>query len=519
MNSATASFKRRIILLLALALAAMTLLAVGGGYKITHQLLEGRRAELVAAVDSAHSLVAAYAAKAKSGAMTEAQAKSAAIDALRNSRYGSNDYFYIWTVDSVNVLLPTKPEWEGKDMHGKVLDGRGNDIIAAMSAAVRASSHGAAFVDTQFPHPGETVPVDKLQYVKLVPEWNWMVGSGLYQDGVQAQMRSLILELVALVLALLVAIGGVGMWIVKSVLRQLGGEPTVAAAIVSDVAQGNLTTVIPAAPTGSLMADLAQMVAALRSTVQQVHETTGTVNHAASEIAAGNLDLSNRTEKAASSLVRTASAMEQLTAAVKQTADAARTANQLAVSATSVAQRGGDVVSEVVRTMESINASSAKMADIIGVIDGIAFQTNILALNAAVEAARAGEQGRGFAVVASEVRTLAQRSSAASKEIRSLIGASIDKVASGTQLVSTAGTTMGEIVDSVRRVTDIVEEISVAASEQSQGLQSMNSAVTEIDNLTQQNAALVEQSAAAAASLRDQAERLTTAVSVFRVNS
>ena len=253
--------------------------------------------------------------------------------------------------------------------------------------------------------------------------------------------------------------------------------------------------------------------------LHDVRQASDAIATASREIASGNGDLSQRTETTAAHLQRTASTMEQITETVRHSAANAAQASQLAQAASAVAQQGGGVVENVVATMRDIHQASQKMADIIGVIDGIAFQTNILALNAAVEAARAGEQGRGFAVVASEVRTLAQRSSAASKEIRSLIGASIDKVASGTQLVSTAGTTMGEIVDSVRRVTDIVEEISVAASEQSQGLQSMNSAVTEIDNLTQQNAALVEQSAAAAASLRDQAERLTTAVSVFRVNS
>jgi len=518
MNPSKASFKHRIILLVLLALGAITLLAIGAGFQIAEKVIDGRKAELVAAVDSAHSIVANYAAKAKSGAMTESQAKTTAIEALRTSRYGHNDYFYIWSTDSASVLHPMKPEWEGKDMRGKVLDGSGNDIVAEMAAGLRTSPNGAALVNAQFPHPGQTVPVDKLQYVKLVPEWNWFVGSGLYMDDLHAQLRTLMLQAAAFVLAILVALGAVGAWIVRTVLQQLGGEPALAAEIVSDVAVGKLNIDIPPAPKGSLMADLAEMVQALRTTVTEVRQSTDTVNHAASEIAAGNLDLSNRTEQAASNLIRTASAMEQLTATVKQTADAARTANQLAVSATSVAERGGSMVSQVVRTMEAINASSTKMSDIIGVIDSIAFQTNILALNAAVEAARAGEQGRGFAVVASEVRTLAQRSSSAAKEIRSLISASIDNVSSGTELVSTAGATMTEIVASVRRVTDIVEEISVAAAEQSQGLESVHTTVSELDRATQQNAALVEESAAAAASLRDQSERLIAAVSVFHVN-
>jgi len=519
MNPSRASFKHRIVLLVFLALGAITMLAIGAGVEIANKVVQGRKSELVAAVDSAQSIVAGYAAKAKAGQLPLAQAQAQAIEALRIARYGNNDYFHVWTMDGKSVMHPFKPEWEGQDMRGKVVDANGQDLVAALTGGLRGSTSGAAFVRTQFPRPGKTEAVDKEQYVKLVPEWNWMVGSGVYLDDVHALVRNTIIQGVAIVLIVLIALGSVGWWIARTVLRQLGGEPALAAEIVSDVAIGKLNIDIPPAPKGSLMADLAEMVEALRKTVSEVRQSTDTVNHAASEIAAGNLDLSNRTEQAASNLIRTASAMEQLSATVKQTADAARTANQLAVSAASVAERGGNMVSEVVRTMETINASSTKMADIIGVIDSIAFQTNILALNAAVEAARAGEQGRGFAVVASEVRTLAQRSSSAAKEIRSLIGTSIEKVSSGTELVSTAGETMNEIVASVRRVTDIVEEISVAAAEQSQGLQSVHSTVNELDRVTQQNAALVEESAAAAASLRDQSERLTAAVSVFQVKA
>jgi methyl-accepting chemotaxis protein len=240
---------------------------------------------------------------------------------------------------------------------------------------------------------------------------------------------------------------------------------------------------------------------------------------ASTEVAVGNADLSGRTEQAASNLQQTASSMEQLTGTVKHTADSARTANQLAGSAAEVARRGGEVVSQVVATMEDINQASRKIADIIGTIDGIAFQTNILALNAAVEAARAGEQGRGFAVVAGEVRNLAQRSAEAAKEIKSLIGSSVDKVDAGTRLVGDAGTTMGEIMASVQRVSDTIGEISAAASEQSEGIGQVNTAVTQLDQMTQQNAALVEQSAAAAESLKSQASKLNGLVSVFKVDA
>ena len=268
-----------------------------------------------------------------------------------------------------------------------------------------------------------------------------------------------------------------------------------------------------------LAAELKNEMQRVSQAMQLVHSTATGVQHASTEIAGGNQDLSRRTEQTASQLQQAASAMAQLTGTVQQSADSAAQANQLAASATEVAQRGGQVVSQVVHTMQEINTSSKRIADIIAVIDGIAFQTNILALNAAVEAARAGEQGRGFAVVASEVRSLAQRSAAAAREIKSLIGASVDSVEAGSKLVADAGATMGEIVASVQRVTDIIGEISSAAHEQNQGIRQINGAVGELEQMTQQNAALVEQSAAAAESLLQQAARLNEVVGGFRVKA
>jgi len=268
---------------------------------------------------------------------------------------------------------------------------------------------------------------------------------------------------------------------------------------------------------GSLIQDTEGMRLRLAATIGTVRNSIDSIGTASSEIATGNLDLSQRTEQTASNLQNAASSMAELTGTVRQTADSARTANQLVQSAASAATRGGDVVGQVVTTMDDINTASKKIADIIGTIDGIAFQTNILALNAAVEAARAGEQGRGFAVVASEVRSLAGRSAEAAKEIKALIGNSVARVENGTRLVQTAGTTMGEIVASVQRVQDIIGEIASAATEQSEGIASVNTSVVQLDQMTQQNAALVEESAAAAESLKEQAQRLVEAVAVFRV--
>ena len=321
-------------------------------------------------------------------------------------------------------------------------------------------------------------------------------------------------NLVSLVLAIVF-----GWLVTRSITRQLGAEPGEAAELAQSVASGDLSVAIQLQPgdTQSMMAQLKSMQESLGKVVSHVREGSENVATASAQIAQGNNDLSSRTEEQASALEQTAASMEQLSATVKQNSDTARQANQLAVSASAVAIKGGEVVAQVVDTMKSINDSSKRIADIIGVIDGIAFQTNILALNAAVEAARAGEQGRGFAVVASEVRSLAGRSAEAAKEIKSLIGASVERVEQGTQLVDQAGVTMSEVVGSIKRVTDLMGEISAASNEQSAGVSQVGEAITQMDQVTQQNAALVEEMAAAAASLSTQAGELVQSVSVFKL--
>ena len=315
-----------------------------------------------------------------------------------------------------------------------------------------------------------------------------------------------------------VALGVIGALVItRSITVPLMGAVDVA----KKVAGGELTSHVDVEgsdETSELLHALKDMNESLVSTVTEVRAGTETITVASQQIAAGNADLSSRTESQASSLEQTASSMEELTSTVKQNADNARQANQLAVSASSVAEKGGMVVSQVVDTMGSIKESSRKIVDIIGVIDGIAFQTNILALNAAVEAARAGEQGRGFAVVASEVRNLAQRSAGAAKEIKALIGDSVDKVDAGGKLVDEAGQTMGLIVTSIRQVADIMGEITAATQEQSNGIEEVNTAITQMDEMTQQNAALVEQAAAAAESMQEQAQKLAAAVSIFKLD-
>ncbi|WP_377702444.1 methyl-accepting chemotaxis protein [Pseudoduganella sp. UC29_71] len=325
-----------------------------------------------------------------------------------------------------------------------------------------------------------------------------------------------------LLLVLGVAAIAIGVGVALFITRSITGPLNKAVDVAETVASGDLSARIDAGggdETGRLLNALKAMNDSLLNVVSRVRAGTDAISTASSEIAAGNLDLSSRTEQQASSLEETASSMEELTSTVKQNADNARQANTLAKSASEVAVKGGDIVAQVVDTMGTINDSSRKIVDIIAVIDGIAFQTNILALNAAVEAARAGEQGRGFAVVASEVRNLAQRSAAAAKEIKELINASVANVDTGSRLVNDAGQTMGDIVTSIQRVTDIMGEITSASQEQTLGIEQINAAITQMDEVTQQNAALVEQAAAASQSMQEQAGNLATVVGFFKTGA
>ncbi len=341
-----------------------------------------------------------------------------------------------------------------------------------------------------------------------------------YERASAAFGKAVVAMIAILVFALAISVG-ISIFMSRIIVRQIGGELDYAADVIRQVSEGDLTVVVEtkARDQSSLLFAMKRMSENLTNIVTGVRDTTESITTASREIAQGNSDLSQRTEQQASSLEETASSMEELTTTVKQNAENAKQANQLSMSASDIAVKGGQVVDEVVQTMASINTSSKKIADIISVIEGIAFQTNILALNAAVEAARAGEQGRGFAVVASEVRNLAQRSAAAAKEITALIAASVDKVDAGTRQVDQAGATMHEVVTAVRRVTDIMAEIAAASNEQSTGIEEVNHAIVQMDDVTQQNAALVEQAAAAAEAMQGQAEALKEAVGVFKLKT
>lgn len=327
---------------------------------------------------------------------------------------------------------------------------------------------------------------------------------------------SLVLAVAAVILGIVIAL-----YMTRSIMKQLGAEPVYTVEVTRRIAEGDLAVAIEGAARrpGSLVQAISAMQESLASVVTHVRAGAESIASASRQIAAGNTDLSARTEEQASSLQETAASMEQLTSTVKLNSDNAHQANQLAMAASHVAERGGDVVKQVVDMMDAIDQSSKQIGDIIGVIDSIAFQTNILALNAAVEAARAGEQGRGFAVVASEVRSLAQRSATAAKEIKTLISGSVQQVEAGARLAGTAGDTMRDIVNSVKQVADIVGEISMASKEQTAGIEQVNLAIGQMDEVTQQNAALVEEASAASAALQDQAAELARIVATFRLKS
>jgi len=437
-----------------------------------------------AAATQAHDDVQARLAKLKAmaqapGVPEEVQAKVAAIDRVEQA----------YAPIAVGIVK-------------LALDGRRDEAIAKMNDDCRP--HLAALVKAAEDYESFTAGREERQIEQAAESY--------------ADQRNLLIGVC------LTAIGAAtlaGFLITRSLTRALGAEPAELSAAARRVADGELGSIAggEVAAAGSVLASLSAMQSSLARIVGEVRGSSESIATGSAQIATGNADLSQRTEEQASALQQTAATMDQLGTTVRNNADNARQANQLAAGASQVAAKGGEVVSRVVGTMKGINDSSKRIADIIGLIDGIAFQTNILALNAAVEAARAGDQGRGFAVVASEVRNLAQRSAAAAKEIKSLITSSVEQVEQGTSLVDEAGRTMKEIVGAIKRVSDIVAEISTASVEQSSGVTQVGQAVSQMDQVTQQNAALVEESAAAAESLRQQAQRLVGSVAVFKLAS
>jgi methyl-accepting chemotaxis protein len=479
--------------------------------------LEEREIQLSNAGEIAASIVKDYAALAAAGTLPLDEAKKQALARTRALRFGASGYLVIYD-DKTVLMHPIKQELVGTAID-QTVDPEGHKPYVDGIAATRAS--GGGFVKYLWAKPGSDKPEPKLTYIAAYKPWGWYFMTGLYIDDLDHAFRAQMIGAAAWLAVIGALLTALVWFVVRSVERSIGGDPEDAVAVAQRIAAGDLgmEVAVRAGAEASLMAAMKRMRDALAGIVGDVRAGTDLIATASREIASGNLDLSSRTEEQASSLEETAASMEELTSTVKHSAENAHEASRLADSAAEVAGRGGEVVARVVETMASINDSSSKIVDIISVIDGIAFQTNILALNAAVEAARAGEQGRGFAVVAGEVRTLAQRSAAAAKEIKGLIGDSVARVDSGAKLVEEAGATMQEIVASVNKVSTMIGAISSATREQGEGIEHINQAIAQMDQVTQQNASLVEEAAAASEAMQEQAAKLAQVVSVFRIEA
>jgi methyl-accepting chemotaxis protein len=511
------NFRQKLFLPLLLSWVCLFAVSLVNALDTRALRFEERKVQLANAGDMAVSLARQYESLAASGALSLDEAKRQALARIKALRFGESGYLVVFDRDKM-LMHPIKEGLAGTPIT-KILDSNKREICTDAIAA--ASATGSGFSEYMWAKPGSQESVRKISYGVKYQPWGWYFMVGLYADDLDQAFRAQLAGAASWLVVIGALLTGLVVLVVRSVEKSLGGDPEVAVKVAHRIAAGDLGGDVALRPgdRDSLMAAMKAMRDALAGIVGQVRAGTDLIATASGEIASGNLDLSSRTEEQASSLEETAASMEELTATVKQSAENARQASELAESASNVAGRGGVVVSKVVDTMTSIHDSSSKIVDIISVIDGIAFQTNILALNAAVEAARAGEQGRGFAVVAAEVRNLAQRSAAAAKEIKTLIGASVARVGDGTRLVQEAGATMEEIVASVQRVSGMIGAISTATQEQGAGIEHINQAIAQMDQVTQQNAALVEEAAAASEAMQEQAAKLARVVSVFKLGA
>ncbi|WP_377157561.1 methyl-accepting chemotaxis protein [Roseateles sp. UC29_93] len=497
------------------AVVGFVVLVMWLSHRSAMSLLDVKMITTVEQVKNAEQIAKRHFDRIGAGGLTEADAKKQAAAEIGKIRYSGNEYIWINDMTPKMVMHPIKPELNDKDLSGNK-DPNGLKLFVAFVDTVKAQ--GSGFVDYLWPKPGAKDPEPKRSYVAGFKPWGWVIGSGVYIDDVSGIARRDATVALALVIAVGIAALVAVEWFARGLKRRLNQMREV----VEAVANGDLRTQVMGREDvgndeiGQVLTQVAAMQGRLSDLVRAIRDATDSIQHASREVAMGSQDLSQRSEQAASSLQQTAASMHELTQQVTHSAQAAHQTNQLAIGAADRAKLGADVMGEVVQTMDGIAGASRKIADIISVIDGVAFQTNILALNAAVEAARAGEQGRGFAVVASEVRALAQRSANAAKEIKALINDSVSRVDAGGAQVGRAGEAMGQILQSVQQVSGTVAEISQSSAGQSDGLAQINQAVKHLDDMTQQNAALVEETAAAAESLQQQARLLNEHVATFR---
>jgi methyl-accepting chemotaxis protein len=511
------SLNARLVLVVSVVVLGLFGLTVMNALQNRAGQMDGLQSLLRSQIESAVSVAAAFHERAGKGEFSEAEAQKRALAQIHDMQWNKGAG-YVFAFDDKYTLTshPVMLDKLGTSVR-EMTDQNGKPIFQAMHAIDMKDGGGLTYYD--WLKPSSKKIVGKVTYSERYQPWGMHFGAGAYFDDIDAQFRqTLALNLGKAGLLALLVIGLV--WLsMRSIRRSIGGEPGFAVAMATRIANGDLGKDDGGKTfaAGSLLAELARMRDRLTGIVGEVQHGSEAVSSAAQQIAKGNDDLSQRTQEQASSLEETAASMEEMTSTVKQNAENASYANQLASGAREQAERGGEVAAQAVAAMDEINASSRKIADIVGLIDEIAFQTNLLSLNAAVEAARAGEQGRGFAVVASEVRSLSQRSAAAAKEIKGLINESVQRVQAGSALVDQSGAALTGIVESVKKVTDIVAEIAAASPEQSAGIDQVNRAVMQMDEVTQQNAALVEEAAAAARAMQEQALELQRQMRFFQL--
>jgi methyl-accepting chemotaxis protein len=510
------SLKQKLWSTLALMWLGLILSGIWSAIQTRNTMISERKAGLDNVVTAGVSLVSNYANDVTTGKLAVDVAKREALRRLNSMRYSARGY--ITVVDSGPVVVmspnPGKNDQVGMNV-GTFTDSDGKPFYRDLVDI--GHREGAGYVLYKSLPAGQTVRVPKLAFVRYFPEWDWYLFSGVIMQDVDDAFYSNIVKTLGISFALAALLSVAMAYIIRNVADSIGGEPAEARRVAHDIARGNLCAqIVSSGSSDSVMSAIETMRDGLARLLGQIREASSSISSASSEIAGGNLDLSSRTEEQAASLQETSSSMLMLKDAVSENANHAANVSRIAQSATQVAKQGSDAVSDVVSTMGLIQASSKQIRDIVGVIEGIAFQTNILSLNAAVEAARAGDHGRGFAVVASEVRALAQRSASAAKEIGDLITTTTTRIDSGADKVSIAGTTMQELQAVTQQVSGLMSSIAQQSAEQATAIDQVTQAITQMDDVTQQNAALVEQAAAAASSLEEQAKRLDDAVSRFR---
>jgi len=512
------TFQQKLWVPLVCSLVCITAIFIFDAVQTRQIRIDERSNDLHNIADAGVSIVKQYGDKVDAGLLTKEEAQKQAAEAIKGFRYGKDGYMTI-SSGTLSVMHPIKPELSGKDLVD-MKDPNGVYIYREISKLGRSAESGG-FMRYMWSRPGATEPVPKIGRVSSYRPWDWDLVTGVYVDDIDDAFRSSLLKSGAVLIVVCIGLALIVSTVNKSLRHTIGGDPEYASEVAHRIAEGDLSVTVKTHQSdhGSILFGMRTMQEQLAGTIGEIRRSADTIALASSEIASGNMDLSGRTESQASSLEETSASMEELTSTVRQNADNAVQANKLVLSASAVAEQGGRVVAQVVQTMQTINGSATRIVDIISVIDGIAFQTNILALNAAVEAARAGEQGRGFAVVASEVRNLAQRSAGAAREIKELINASVQNINDGSVLVAEAGSTMDKVVESVSRVTDIMASITEASNEQSTGISHVGQAIMDMDTVTQQNAALVEEAAAAAANMQEQAAHLARLVAHFSLSN